>query len=666
MISKSLAVAALVTVVLAPAMTSSNRLLAQQTPRWVVPHGFQISVFVDSIENPRSMALGPRGTVFVGSLAAGKVHAVIDRNGDHKADRVVLLARGLPMPNGVAMRNGALYVATSSRILRFDDIENRIDSRPTPVVVRDSLPQSSAGHMWKHIAFGPDDQLYMSVGSPCNVCTAPPLVSTIVRMKPDGSNLEVFAAGVRNSMGFDWHPTSREMWFTDNGRDLLGDDVPADELNVAWKPGLHFGFPYCHQGDVSDPEFGSQRACATTEAPVRKLGAHVAALGMKFYTGSMFPAEYRNAVIIAEHGSWNRSVPGGYRVMVLRTNGRRVTSYEPLVEGFMPTIKSGAPGGRGAGVAALGRPADILQLPDGSILISDDKANRILRLTYGAPNRADITQNRAGISINDNGVESENLTSSLDGTVYFGSMAKGTIYRAPPGTSRAEPWILGSAASLTRVLGVLADDKANTLWVCQNATDGRNGAPVVGQTALRAFNLKTGVAKGSYPFPPRSGVCNDIAIAADGGAYVSESFGGRIHRLKPGATALEVWASDSALAVIDGLSFLADGSLYANNFTTGKLFRVPVNADGSAGPVQPIETSIPLGRPDGLRTVGPRTLIQAEGQGRVTELTINGNRADVRVLQDGLTAATGVTLVGNAALVLVERTKAVVVPYRQP
>ena len=685
MISKTVSVSATFAVALATGV-ASNQLAAQQSPQWVVPPGFHISVFADSVPNPREMALGPRGTVFVGSMAAGKVHAVIDRDGDYKADRVVLLASGLTMPNGVAIRNGALYVATSSKLLRFDDIENRIDSHPTPVIVRDSLPQSSAGHMWKHIAFGPDGLLYMSVGAPCNVCTSPPLVSTIVRMKPDGSNLEVFAAGVRNSMGFDWHPTSHEMWFTDNGRDMLGDDVPSDELNIAWKPGMHFGFPYCHQGDVADPDFGKQRSCATTEPPVAKLGAHVAALGMKFYTGTMFPAEYRNAVIIAEHGSWNRSTPSGYRVVVVRTNGRRVTSDQPLVEGFQP-VTAKPPSGWGAGAAALGRPADILQMPDGSILISDDKGNRILRLTYGRNNRADVTpkrsdaapirvefaenhtelaQNQPEVTINDTDVQSENLTSSRDGTVYFGSMSKGTIYRATPGVSRAEPWILASNTGLTRVLGVLADDKSNTLWVCQNHTDARGGAPVVGLTALRSFDLKTGVAKGTYPFPPNSGICNDIAVSADGSTYVSESFGGRIHRLKPGASALEVWASDSALAVIDGLSFLEDGSLYANNFTTGKLFRVPVNADGSAGAVQPIETSIPFVRPDGLRTVGPRTLIQAEGQGRVTELTINGNRAEVRVLQDSLPRATGVTLVGKSVLALVDLTKAVLIPYPRP
>jgi len=200
-------------------------------------------------------------------------------------------------------------------------------------------------------------------------------------MKPDGSNAEVFAEGVRNSVGFDWHPITHELWFTDNGRDMLGDDVPNDELNVAWKRGLHFGFPFCHQGDVADPQLGSQRACSTFEPPVQKLGAHVAAIGMTFYTGDMFPAKYKNAVIIAEHGSWNRSIPSGYRVMVAHTNGRRVTGYESLVEGFLRG-GSGAPGGRGAAAASIGRPADVLQMPDGSILISDDTGNRILRLTY--------------------------------------------------------------------------------------------------------------------------------------------------------------------------------------------------------------------------------------------------------------------------------------------
>jgi sugar lactone lactonase YvrE len=274
-------------------------------------------------------------------------------------------------------------------------------------------------------------------------------------------------------------------------------------------------------------------------------------------------------------------------------------------------------------------------------------------------------QARTEITINDIGVSPENLSASQDGTVYFGSTAKGTIYRAAPGASQAEPWILASSVGLTNVLGVLADDRSNTLWVCQNSTGGRGGAPVVGQTALRSFDLKSGAPKSTYPLPENAGICNDMAVSADGSVYVAESFRGRVHRLRPGATALEVWFRDSAsMNAVDGIAFLADGSLYVNDYFNGRLFRIAVNADGSAGAIVPIEASLPSTRPDGMRATGPNTLLQAEGQGRLTELTIRGNRAEVRVLQEGLTSATGVTLVGNRAFVLIERSKAVEVPYR--
>jgi sugar lactone lactonase YvrE len=272
-------------------------------------------------------------------------------------------------------------------------------------------------------------------------------------------------------------------------------------------------------------------------------------------------------------------------------------------------------------------------------------------------------QGRTEITINDTGVQAENLTSSQDGSVYFGSTAKGTVYRAAPGASQAEPWIQASAAGLTNVLGVFADDKTSTLWVCQNNTGGRGGAPVVGQTALRSFDLKSGAAKGTYPLPTNGGVCNDIAVAADGTVYATESFNNRVHRLRPGATALDLWITDPRLAGVDGVALLADGAVYVNTFFSGELFRIPVGADGSAGPMVKIETSMPLTRPDGLRTLGPYRLIQAEGQGRVAELTIKADRADVRVLQEGLKGATGVTLVGDTAFVLVERARAVAVPY---
>jgi len=348
-----------------------------------VPEGFRAEVFAENVTNARSMAIGPKGTVFVGSRTGDKVHAVIDRNGDHRADSVMVIAQGLNQPNGIAMRNGALYVATAGEILRYDDIEQRLDSPPAPVTVRADLPSARGGHSWKFIAFGPDDLLYISAGAPCNVCVSPPMVSTILRMKPDGTVLEVFAEGVRNSVGFDWHPVTNELWFSDNGRDGMGDDMPGDELNIAPKPGMHFGFPFCHQGDEPDPQFGAQRECSTTVAPAFTLGAHVAALGVTFYTGTMFPPAYRNAVLVAEHGSWNRTSPSGYRVMVGRTDGRRVTSYTPFLDGFLPTTAQVT--GRGAFGAASGRPVDVLQMPDGSVLVSDDHRNRLIRVSYARP-----------------------------------------------------------------------------------------------------------------------------------------------------------------------------------------------------------------------------------------------------------------------------------------
>jgi glucose/arabinose dehydrogenase len=347
-----------------------------------LPAGFRASIFADNVSNARSMALGPKGTVFVGSRTGDKVYALIDQDGDHRADQTVVIASGLNQPNGVAMRNGALYVATTDSVLRYDDIEQHLEAPPAAVTVKSGLPTSRGGHAWKFIAFGPDDLMYVSVGSTCNVCAPDPLFANIVRMKPDGSNMEVFAEGVRNTVGFDWQPMTREMWFSENGRDGMGDDVPGDELNIAPKAGMHFGFPFCHQGDVADPQFGAQRACSTTEPPVLKLAAHVAALGVMFYTGSMFPAEYKNAVFVAEHGSWNRSTPSGFRVMVGNTNGRTVTNYRPFLDGFLAPGTEGMPG-RGSWAQAGGRPVDVLQMPDGSILISDDHRNRIIRVSYG-------------------------------------------------------------------------------------------------------------------------------------------------------------------------------------------------------------------------------------------------------------------------------------------
>ena len=342
-----------------------------------VPPGFQVELLTDAVPGARAMALGRyadgKGVVYVGSMGAGKVYAIELDQG--KARRVHTLATGLVLPAGVAYRNGQLFVSAVSRIVRFDAIDDRLANPPVPAIVTDKLP-SESHHGAKFIGFGPDDWLYVAVGVPCNVCEPSAAHGVIQRMKPDGSGVEVVARGVRNSVGFDWSPLDRALWFSDNGRDLLGDDVPSDELNRVQQSGQHFGFPYCHQGDVADPQFGEKRRCSEFVAPAAKLGAHVAALGLRFYSGSQFPAEYRNNIFIAEHGSWNRSKKSGYQVarVVLDAQGR-VLRHEPFVQGWLQVDASG-------GESVLGRPADVLALPDGSLLVSDDLGGAIYRVRY--------------------------------------------------------------------------------------------------------------------------------------------------------------------------------------------------------------------------------------------------------------------------------------------
>jgi len=302
------------------------------------------------------MTRSPEGTIYVGTRNEGKVYAVrvSEKDGQYKVEEQFTIDRKLNMPNGVAFRDGSLYVAEVSRILRYDDIENKLANPPEPVVVYDEYPKSRH-HGWKYIAFGPDGKLYVPVGAPCNIC-----------------ELEIVQEGVRNTVGFTWHPNSKDLWFTDNGRDWMGDDVPACELNRAPKDGMHFGYPYCHQGDLPDPDFGKDRACNEFTAPVQNLGPHTAPLGVEFYTAQQFPKEYQNQILIAEHGSWNREKKIGYRVMLVKMEGDKAVSYEPFADGWLDDSND----------EVWGRPVDLEFLPDGSMLVSDDFADVIYRISY--------------------------------------------------------------------------------------------------------------------------------------------------------------------------------------------------------------------------------------------------------------------------------------------
>ncbi len=338
-----------------------------------LPEGFKIEVYADSIDGARSMAMGENGTLFVGTRNENKVYAIQDRDKDFRADKVIVLD-SLEMPNGIAYRKGSLYVAEVGRLLRYDNIESQLDNPPTPVVVYDDYP-TKFHHGWKYIAFGPDDKLYVPVGAPCNICDSTVVderYSTITRMDPDGSNREIYAQGVRNTVGFTWHPETKEMYFTDNGRDMLGDDTPPCELNRVTQKGQHFGYPFCHGGIVKDPEFGDQHPCSDFIAPVQALGAHVAPLGLKFSSGNMFPEKYKQYAFIAEHGSWNRSKKVGYKIALVQLQDGKAISYETFLDGWLDEESQ----------ERFGRPVDLLFLEDGSLLISDDFGDAIYRVTY--------------------------------------------------------------------------------------------------------------------------------------------------------------------------------------------------------------------------------------------------------------------------------------------
>ena len=318
------------------------------------------------------MALGDKGTVFVSNRNLTDVYAVIDRNGKREVKKIL---KGLKSPNGIAFDKGTLYVAERHRITRYDGIEDRLDNPPEAKVVIDNLdPSNQAGHFWKYLAMGPDGWLYFNIGAPGNIVMPTYDQASINRVDPKTGKMENVARGVRNSVGFDWHPKSKELWATNHARDWISDDLPHDTLHRVNRKGMHFGYPWCHQGDLADPEFGGSRSCSEFDQPALKLGAHIAPLGMKFYTGKMFPAEYQNNMFIAMHGSWNRSTKQGYNVMRVALDSKGNAKLMPFLDGFLSDAKGDPP--------MWGRPVDLLQMKDGSMLVSDDYNGVIYRVSY--------------------------------------------------------------------------------------------------------------------------------------------------------------------------------------------------------------------------------------------------------------------------------------------
>lgn len=332
--------------------------------------GFKISLYSTEVPNARSLALAENGTVFVGTRS-GEVYALQDQDNDGKAEHKYLIGKDLNLPNGVAYKGGDLYVAEIHRIIKYKNILQNLLNPPAPNVVYAKFP-TDKHHGWKYLRFGPDGKLYTAVGAPCNICDPKEAIyASLLRLDSDGSHFEILANGIRNTVGFDWEPKTQQLFFNDNGRDMLGDDVPPEELNLWTKPKQHFGYPYCHAGTILDPEYGKAKHCADYTAPVWTYKAHVAPLGMRFYTGTQFPETYRQQLFVAQHGSWNRTFPQGYQIALLRFKDGKPIAEESFISGWL-TVEG----------QTLGRPVDLLQTDNGSLLISDDKLGVIYKVEY--------------------------------------------------------------------------------------------------------------------------------------------------------------------------------------------------------------------------------------------------------------------------------------------
>ena len=350
--------------------------------RFKVPAGFKLEVWASGMPGARMMARGDKGNVYVGTRAIGRVYEITDK-GDKRESRI--LVDKLTQPNGVAFKNGSLYVVAIGKALRYDGIEDNPAAQPVDFSDKVQYGKETH-HQWKFIAFGPDGKLYIPFGSPCNICTPPEGYGQLRRYNADGSGMEVVATGIRNTVGFDWD-SKGELWFTDNGRDWAGDAKFDDELNHITKVGQNFGFPYCHSSGTPDPEIKKDKPCEGVTMPVASMGEHAAALGMRFYKGSMFPAEYKGAMFIARHGSWNRTKLNGYDIVVARPSADgKSAKVAPFLTGMLDAKEN----------KFLGRPTDVMLMPDGSMLVSDEQNGAIYRISYaGKPKAAPAKDGKA-------------------------------------------------------------------------------------------------------------------------------------------------------------------------------------------------------------------------------------------------------------------------------
>ncbi|MDZ7735025.1 MAG: PQQ-dependent sugar dehydrogenase [Gammaproteobacteria bacterium] len=603
-----------------------------------LPPGFEIDIYAE-VEGARSMTLGQStGTVFVGTRGE-KVYAVVDKDKDRRAEQVVTILDDLKVGNGVAMYQGNLYVAEQHRIARYPapGFDLNLPFAEMREVIYDRLPDK-AHHGWRYIGFSPDNKLYITVGAPCNICEVNDTEATIIRMNPDGSDAEIFAHGIRNSVGLDFHPETGELYFTDNNTDMMGDDTPPGEFNHAPEKDMHFGYPYYAGGHDRHEDWKDREPPQEVTFPVVEFQAHVAALGMKFYTGNMFPSEYRGDALVAQHGSWNRSSPVGYRVMRIPFKDNRATGKEVFIDGWLQDGE------------AWGRPTDILQLPDGSILISDDYNGVIYRVSYAADAAAQKkpqAPQKTGDLTRITGLQMpESAVAHPDGRVFvseigeFGKDGDGRISVINPDGSQA---ILAD---------FLDDPKGIDLW--------NNALYVADNDRVLRIDMNGDVMVFAMPedFPGTPQFLNDIEIDGKGNIYVSDSGNddgdnSGIYRVTQEGEVSEVIGNrrDDGLLRPNGLLMDGVGYMLVADFGSGRLFRLDINS----GKLTLLNDG--LGGADGLVRNGAGTLFVSDWKnGKVWQLA--EPKATPHLIGDHYKAAADIALAADGRHLLVPDMKA--------
>jgi glucose/arabinose dehydrogenase len=525
-----------------------------------LPEGFHIDVYAE-VEGARQMALGQStGTVFVGTRG-NNVFAVVDKNKDRKADKVVKILDDLKVGNGVAVHQGNLYVAEQNRIAIYPapGFDLNLPFKQMREVIYDKLPDK-AHHGWRYIAFGPDNKLYVTVGAPCNICNPQGIEASIIRMNADGSDAEIYAKGIRNSVGMDFQPDTGTLYFTDNNVDMMGDDNPPGELNAAPKSGMHFGFPYYAGGKAQHPDWKGKQAPQNVTFPVQEFQAHTASLGLKFYTGDMFPADYKGDAIIAQHGSWNRTSPVGYQLMrVTFDDNHQVTGQEVFIDGWLQNGE------------AWGRPTDVLQLADGSLLISDDYNDVIYRVSYGDDNTSstNATSQSNSKTITDLQMP-ESAIAAPDGRVFVTEI--GEFGKAGDG----KVTVINKSGQKTTLATGLNDPKGIDLW--------NNELYIADVDHVVKVDMKgniTVVAE-AKDFPGKPVFLNDMEIDGNGTLYVSDSGtndgeNAGIYQITQAGKMSEILDDKSAIKRPNGLLMDGNDTLLVADFGTGDLYRANIS-----------------------------------------------------------------------------------------